>query len=37
MEHVRWLAEPELTNPIVVAGFTGWNDAGDAASSAVRT
>jgi proteasome assembly chaperone (PAC2) family protein len=37
MEHVRWLTEPELTNPIVVAGFTGWNDAGDAASSAVRT
>ena len=37
MEHVRWLAEPELTNPIVVAGFTGWNDAGDAASTAIRT
>ena len=37
MEHVRWLAEPQLTNPIVVAGFTGWNDAGDAASTAVRT
>lgn len=37
MEHVRWLAEPQLTNPIVVAGFTGWNDAGDAASTALRT
>lgn len=37
MEHVRWLAEPKLTNPIVVAGFTGWNDAGDAASTAIRT
>ncbi|MEX2626952.1 MAG: PAC2 family protein [Ilumatobacteraceae bacterium] len=37
MEHVRWLAEPELTNPILVAGFTGWNDAGDAASTAIRT
>lgn len=36
MEHVRWLAEPELTNPIIVAGFTGWNDAGDAASTAMR-
>ncbi len=40
MEHVRWLADPDeiaLTNPVVVAGFTGWNDAGDAASTAVRT
>ena len=40
MEHVRWLPgvdEITLNNPIVVAGFTGWNDAGDAASTAVRT
>ncbi len=40
MEHVRWLVEPErlsLTNPVLVAAFTGWNDAGDAASTAVRT
>ena len=40
MDHVRWLTEPDaagLTNPVVVAAFTGWNDAGDAASSAVRT
>ena len=40
MDHVRWLTEPEavgLTNPVVVAAFTGWNDAGDAASTAVRT
>jgi proteasome assembly chaperone (PAC2) family protein len=40
MEHVSWLAdidELSLTNPVVVAGFTGWNDAGDAASTAVRT
>ena len=37
MEHVRWLAEPTLTNPVVVAAFTGWNDAGDAASTALRT
>src|SRR5690606_15422031 len=36
-EHVRWLAEPSLTNPVVVAAFTGWNDAGDAASMALRT
>jgi proteasome assembly chaperone (PAC2) family protein len=37
MEHVRWLAEPTVTNPVVVAAFTGWNDAGDAASTALRT
>lgn len=40
MDHVRWLPgadEISLTNPVVVAGFTGWNDAGDAASTAVRT
>jgi proteasome assembly chaperone (PAC2) family protein len=40
MEHVRWLVDPEriaLTNPVFVAAFTGWNDAGDAASTAVRT
>ncbi|MER6988066.1 PAC2 family protein [Saccharopolyspora hirsuta] len=27
---------PELTDPIVIAGFEGWNDAGDAASSAIE-
>ena len=41
MEHVRWLdgglAPAALTNPVVVAAFTGWNDAGDAASTALRT
>jgi proteasome assembly chaperone (PAC2) family protein len=36
-EHVRWLAEPNLTRPVLLAAFTGWNDAGDAASSALRT
>ncbi|MBU6317665.1 MAG: PAC2 family protein, partial [Acidobacteria bacterium] len=36
MEHVRWLAEPQLQRPTVIAAFTGWNDAGDAASTAVR-
>jgi len=37
MEHVRWLNEPTLRTPTVVYAFTGWNDAGDAASSALRT
>ena len=36
-EHVRWLAEPELTRPTLLAAFTGWNDAGDSASTALRT
>jgi proteasome assembly chaperone (PAC2) family protein len=40
MEHVRWLAGgslPPLRRPTVLYAFTGWNDAGDAASTAVRT
>ena len=36
-EHVRWLSEPTLTRPTLIAAFTGWNDAGDAASSAVQS
>ncbi|MGF1472916.1 MAG: PAC2 family protein [Rubrobacteraceae bacterium] len=33
--NVDWL--PELERPILIAGFTGWNDAAEAASLAVRT
>ena len=36
MEHVRWLSRPTLRNPVVIAAFTGWNDAGDSASGGVR-
>lgn len=36
MNHVRWLSKPVLKNPTIVAAFTGWNDAADAASNAVR-
>lgn len=36
-EHVRWLAEPTLTRPTLIAAFTGWNDAADAASSALQS
>jgi proteasome assembly chaperone (PAC2) family protein len=36
VDHVRWIARPELDEPVLVAAFEGWNDAGDAASSAVR-
>jgi proteasome assembly chaperone (PAC2) family protein len=35
IEHVRWLAEPALERPVLIAAFTGWNDAGDAASAAL--
>ena len=37
MEHVRWLADQSLRAPTLVYAFTGWNDAGDAASMALRT
>jgi proteasome assembly chaperone (PAC2) family protein len=36
VEHVRWHARPELDDPVVIAAFEGWNDAGDAASTAAR-
>jgi predicted ATP-grasp superfamily ATP-dependent carboligase len=36
MDHVAWSRRPELDSPTLVAAFTGWNDAGDAASLAVR-
>jgi proteasome assembly chaperone (PAC2) family protein len=36
MEHVHWVDHPVLTEPVVIAAFEGWNDAGDAASTAAR-
>ncbi|MEJ7583281.1 MAG: PAC2 family protein [Acidimicrobiales bacterium] len=36
MEHVRWTSRPSLNQPVLVAAFEGWNDAGDASSNAVR-
>lgn len=36
MEHVRWRAAPSLDEPVVIAAFGGWNDAGDASTTAVR-
>ena len=35
MEHVEWSEQPDLNNAILLAAFTGWNDAGDAATEAV--
>lgn len=36
MEHVHWTARPQLEAPVVLAAFEGWNDAGDAATTAAR-
>ena len=36
MEHVRWIARPALSEPVMIAAFEGWNDAGDAATTAAR-
>jgi len=36
IEYVRWLSKPSLKNPTFITAFTGWNDAADAASNAVR-
>ena len=36
-EFIRLEWRPELEHPILIAGFTGWNDAADAASVAVDT
>lgn len=36
MEHLRWANQPTLSRPVIIAAFEGWNDAGDAASTAVR-
>jgi len=36
MEHLSWSHEPELQQPLLIAAFEGWNDAGDAATTAVR-
>ncbi len=36
LRHVRWETPQTLEDPILIAAFEGWNDAGDAASTAVR-
>ena len=34
--HVLWRRQPELREPILVAAFEGWNDAGDAGTMALQ-
>ncbi len=37
MDHIRWTDErPTLRRPVLLVAFEGWNDAGDAASTATR-
>jgi proteasome assembly chaperone (PAC2) family protein len=36
VEIVRWEDRPKLRRPVLIAAFEGWNDAGDAASTAAR-
>lgn len=36
MDAVRWSARPNLRRPVLVAAFEGWNDAADAATTAVK-
>ncbi len=36
LEHVRWLTQPDLDEPVMLVAFEGWNDAGNAATTAVR-
>ncbi|HEY2813959.1 MAG TPA: PAC2 family protein [Acidimicrobiales bacterium] len=36
MPYVTRRGQPQLRNPVLVAGFEGWNDAGEAASFAAR-
>jgi len=35
VESLQWQRRPTLHNPVLIAAFEGWNDAGDGASAAV--
>ncbi len=37
LDHLEWSESPSLVRPVVLAAFEGWNDAGDAATTAVKT
>ncbi len=36
LPHARLLAEAGTSSPVIIAAFEGWNDAGDAATTAAR-
>lgn len=33
--YVHWTGQPSLHTPVLIAAFAGWNDAGDAATTAI--
>ncbi|HET7235670.1 MAG TPA: PAC2 family protein [Actinomycetota bacterium] len=37
MSHVDYRARPQLSKPVMICAFGGWNDGGEAATTAVRT
>src|SRR2546423_3708239 len=36
MEYIQYHSQPELRNPVLVAALGGWNDAADAATTAIK-
>ncbi len=36
MGHVEWIFRPEVSQPVMVCAFAGWNDGGEAATTALR-
>lgn len=36
MGHVEWIFRPEVDRPAMVCAFAGWNDGGEAATTALR-
>ncbi len=34
--HLDWLERPELSDAVLIAAFSGWNDAGDAATESAK-
>jgi proteasome assembly chaperone (PAC2) family protein len=36
VKHIRWDEHPPVREPVILAAFAGWNDAGDAATGALR-
>lgn len=36
MELIKWDQRPQLSDPVMVAAFEGWNDAGEAATTALQ-
>src|SRR6266704_659506 len=36
MEYIHYHSQPELRNPVLVAALAGWNDAADAATTAIK-